>query len=201
MILVLNCGSQSIKWKIFSEKLKLVKQSKREVLNADSFEEELAAELENIADYKNKITLAGHRVVHGGGVFVKPVKITPEILAELEKISHLAPMHNPFNILGIKTCQNFFKEAKNIAVFDTEFFADLPDFAKTYPLPENITIEFGIQRYGFHGISHEYLCPWIISNLYCIGITHRDVSQLAIRCPSFTFHDRRIQLLYALFFF
>ena len=154
MILVLNCGSQSIKWKIFNEKLKLVKQGKRDVFIAEEFEIILTEELNKITE---KITIVGHRVVHGGGIFTKPLEVTTENLQELEKISHLAPLHNPYNLLGIKACQKAFADIPQIAVFDTEFFANLPEKAYTYALPENIAKEFGFKRYGFHGISHEYV--------------------------------------------
>jgi len=149
MILILNCGSQSIKWKVYNEKLKLVKQGKREVFITEEFENILSDELGKIAE---DITLVGHRVVHGGE-FTKPIKITAEVLEDLEKISHLAPLHNPYNILGVKTAQKIFINIPNIAVFDTEFFSNLPEIAYTYALPE----KFKFKRYGFHGTSHEYV--------------------------------------------
>jgi len=166
MILVLNCGSQSIKWKIFSAKggsasggdLKLVNQGKRDVFVAEEFENILTDELGKITE---EITLVGHRVVHGGGIFTKPLEITPENLAELEKINHLAPLHNPYNLLGIKISQKVFAQIPQIAVFDTEFFANLPEKAYTYALPENIAKEFGFRRFGFHGISHEFIAKKI----------------------------------------
>jgi acetate kinase len=104
-----------------------------------------------------KIDAVGHRVVHGKNIFREPVKITEDNLKELEKLNNLAPLHNPFNILGIKTCQKIFQGVPQIAVFDTEFFKDLPEVAYTYALPEEIVKEFGFRRYGFHGISHEYV--------------------------------------------
>jgi len=153
MILVLNCGSQSIKWKIFDEKLKIVKQNKLDVFNSEDFERILTDELLKI---KEEISLVGHRVVHGGENFKQPLKITEENLKEIEKINHLAPLHNPYNVLGIKVCKNIFKSAEQVAVFDTEFFSDLPEKAYLYALPEEVTKEFGFRRYGFQGISHEY---------------------------------------------
>jgi len=146
MILVLNCGSQSIKWKVFDDKLNTVKAGQGTVL-----EEELGKAKEF------NIDLIGHRVVHGGGTFVSPTQITDENLIELEKLNNLAPLHNPFNILGIKTCQKFFVNKPNIAVFDTEFFSNLPEKAYTYALPEAINQQLGFKRYGFHGTSHEYV--------------------------------------------
>jgi len=95
--------------------------------------------------------------VHSGGILKSPLKITEENLQQLEKINHLAPLHNPFNTLGIKACQEIFTDIPQFAVFDTEFFSDLPEKSYTYALPENIVKEFGFRRYGFHGISHEYV--------------------------------------------
>lgn len=154
MILVLNCGSQSVKWKIFSDKLELIRENKLEFFDMSDFERILTDELLKI---KEDVSLVGHRVVHGGEKFRIPAEITDETLEELEKISHLAPLHNPYNILGIKICKNIFKQAKHIAVFDTEFFADLPVYVYTYALPESISRELNIRRYGFQGISHEYV--------------------------------------------
>jgi acetate kinase len=155
MILVLNCGSQSIKWKVFSEDLKVAKEGKSIVLDQDFFQKSLEEELKKINGLE--INVIGHRVVHGGKTFISPIKITDENLIELEKLNHLAPLHNPFNISGIKACQQFFKDISQFAVFDTEFFKDLPEKAFTYALPDNILKEFGFRRYGFHGISHEYV--------------------------------------------
>jgi len=162
MILVLNCGSQSIKWKIFSKDLKIVEKNKRAVFDSQDYQRLLEAELNKIN--KLPIGIIGHRVVHGGKTFIKPIKITDENLAELEKLNHLAPLHNPFNILGIKACQSIFnpspgsgQEIPQFAVFDTEFFSNLPEKSCTYALPENIVKEFGFRKYGFHGISHEYV--------------------------------------------
>lgn len=153
MILILNCGSQSIKWKVFDNNLKLVVRGKRDVFAAQEFENVLIAEMGQIAE---EINLIGHRIVHGGDKFIKPLKINEDNLSELEKINHLAPLHNPYNLLGIKVCQKVFKNVPQIAVFDTEFFTTLSEKAYTYALPENIVKEFGYRKYGFQGISHEY---------------------------------------------
>lgn len=158
MILVLNCGSQSIKWKAFDKNLRLAKEGSREILNSANYKKILEEEIEKIKKPENlEIKIIGHRVVHGGGIFAKPLKITPENLKELEKINYLAPLHNPFNILGIRFCRKKFLKTENIAVFDTEFFNDLPNVSKTYALPEDIAKKFKFQKYGFHGISHEYV--------------------------------------------
>lgn len=155
MILVLNCGSQSIKWKLFDDKLETVKSNKVEVLNAQEYQVIIEKELKGLA--AEKIDIIGHRVVHGGVSFFNPTKVTQQNLVELEKVSYFAPLHNPYNILGIKACQKIFSGKNNIAFFDTEFFSQLPERAHTYALPEDISKKFGFKRYGFHGISHEYV--------------------------------------------
>jgi len=155
MILVVNCGSQSIKWKLFDENLKLLKSNKVEILNTENYQNILENELRKISG--RYISLIGHRVVHSGGIFKSPLKVTEQNLSELERINHLAPLHNPYNVMGIKACREIFPEVDNFAVFDTEFFKDLPEYAYTYALPEKIVKEFGSRRYGFHGISHEYV--------------------------------------------
>ncbi len=156
MILVLNCGSQSIKWKVFDKNFRAVKQGSRKIL-AENYQTALSSELQAIAMSEIAITMVGHRVVHGGNKFRKTVKITRSVLDSLEKLSHFAPLHNPYNILGIKTCQKIFRKIENFAVFDTEFFSDLPETVFTYALPEKLAKKFGFRRFGFHGISHEYV--------------------------------------------
>lgn len=165
MILVLNCGSQSIKWKLFSiidgvspqteKELKLAKSDKAEVLDSRQYKNILREELKKVSG--EHISLIGHRVVHGDKIFIRPTKITEENLGDLEKLNDLAPLHNPYNVLGIKECLNTFKGRLNVAVFDTEFFSALSEKSYTYALPENLRQEFGFRRYGFHGTSHEYV--------------------------------------------
>jgi len=154
MILVLNCGSQSIKWKVFDRRLNVAKEGSRTVLDTTNFRKDLQGELEKVRGLD--IHLIGHRVVHGKDIFIKPTEITKNNIKTLESLSALDPLHNPFNVLGIKACQNIFPEVQQIAVFDTEFFKGLPDKAFTYALPEKFVKEFGFHRYGFHGIGHEY---------------------------------------------
>ena len=163
MILVLNCGSQSIKWKVFDAKLKPIKEGNIKVLASDDYKKVLRSELEKIKGFR--IQNIGHRVVHGRDIFRKPIKITPETLFEMERISHFAPLHNPFNILGIKISAEIFKNVPQYAVFDTEFFAELPEKAYTYALPEKISHDFSFKRYGFHGISHEYVAKKVAEKL------------------------------------
>jgi acetate kinase len=156
MILVLNCGSQSVKWKLFDDKLKVEKEGKEEIVNSKSYQKNLEKELKKLDKFRDKIKIVGHRVVYGGKKFRTPIKVNGKILKELEKFNRLAPLHNPFNILGIRTAKKNFVGIPHIAVFDTEFYINLPEKTRIYPLPSEIRKKYGIQRFGFHGISHEY---------------------------------------------
>ena len=161
MILVLNCGSQSIKWKLFERKsksvLELKKQGQTDVFNIKNFKDILIKELEKIVGYKKNIKIIGHRVVYGGPKFRDPTLITKKNLKELKKFDKFAPLHNPFNILGIETSQKIFPNSKQIAVFDTGFYKNLSEKASIYPLPKKIRDKFGFKRFGFHGISHKFV--------------------------------------------
>lgn len=156
MILVLNCGSQSLKYKIFDADLRLIKEKEVVIRNRRNYRKILVQELEKQKPYQNKIIQIGHRVVHGGERFRDPTKITPRVLRELKKYNKLAPLHNPFNIWGIEAASKTFPQAKQIAVFDTAFYKSLPEKAYIYALPERIRKKYGWRRFGFHGISHEY---------------------------------------------
>ena len=157
MILVLNCGSQSIKWKLFQDNLKLKEEGKKEVFDFKDYQKILIKEFKKITDYRRDLKIIGHRVVHGGNKFREPVLINKKVLKEIEKFNKFAPLHNPFNILGIKISQKIFPNLEQIAVFDTGFYLNLPERAYNYTLPKYIIKKFGFQRLGFHGISHEFV--------------------------------------------
>ena len=99
----------------------------------------------------------GHRVVHGGATFSKPVLITDEVLKGIEKLVPLAPLHNPANIDGIKNARALLEHVPHVAVFDTAFFSTLPESAANYGINCDVAREYNIRRYGFHGTSHEYV--------------------------------------------
>ncbi len=149
MILVLNCGSQSIKWKLFKDNLKEFKEGK--VAGVKDYQKSLEKELNKASSFQKDIKIIGHRVVHGGDKFRKPVVSSEKVLRELKEIEDLAPLHNPFNIMGVEAASKVFPEAKQVLVFDTEIYQDLPFKALRYALPGK-----RFKRYGFHGISHEY---------------------------------------------
>lgn len=105
----------------------------------------------------NRIVAIGHRVVHGGDRHTKPTRITPTIIQDIAALAKLAPLHNPPNLDGIRAAQRIFPHLPHVAVFDTGFYATLPEHASHYAIPETWHRDFGIRRYGFHGISHEYV--------------------------------------------
>lgn len=108
------------------------------------------------AGFYEAIKGIGHRVVHGGAQFIKPTLIDKAMLAELVKLKPLAPNHLPHEILAIETLAALMPETKQVASFDTAFHRTMPEVALTYPLPE-ILRRHGIIRYGFHGLSYEYI--------------------------------------------
>jgi acetate kinase len=175
--LIFNIGSSSIKFKLFDEKFKEVFGGQAEkigqkdplftflgyrgglILEDYDHEISLGFLLHMIGEKVDlkKITKVGHRVVHGGEEFVKPTLIDKKVLTRLTKYNKLAPLHNPYNLLGIKFCLKKMSWAKNYAVFDTAFYSSLPDYAYRYALPNKIYQKYGFRKFGFHGISHEYV--------------------------------------------
>lgn len=107
-------------------------------------------------DLLDKVVATGHRVVHGGKKFTKSTLVDNHVLDDIEAVSHLAPLHNPHNVKGIKAIQKALPSVPAIAVFDTSFHTTLPQKAKTYPIPGKYR-EKGIQKYGFHGTSVRYV--------------------------------------------
>ncbi|GGK52158.1 acetate kinase [Nocardia camponoti] len=103
------------------------------------------------------ITAVGHRVVHGGEVFYQPTLINKEVLETISRLSKLAPLHNPANVIGIESTLELLPGIPEVAVFDTAFFHDLPAPARTYAIDAKLAAEYDIRRYGFHGTSHQYV--------------------------------------------
>ncbi len=103
----------------------------------------------------DEIDVVGHRVVHGGAKYSQPVKIDADVKKAIADLIPLAPSHNPVNLEGINTIESILSEVPQVAVFDTAFHTTIPEAAKVYPIPYKY-YEQGIQRYGFHGISHQY---------------------------------------------
>ena len=110
-----------------------------------------------IIDDISVIAAVGHCVVHGGVHFAESQLITPLTEGLIEQNNHLAPLHNPFNLKGIRSCRKIMPDTPQVAVFDTAFHQSIPDYAQVYPIPYEFYMEHDIRRYGFHGISHRYV--------------------------------------------
>lgn len=104
---------------------------------------------------RSALAAVGHRVVHGGE-FTSAVRVTPEVRARITALADLAPLHNPPSLETLAAAETAWPDVPHVAVFDTAFHATLPPEASTYPVPSRWTREWGIRRYGFHGLSHAY---------------------------------------------
>lgn len=185
-ILVLNCGSSSIKYKLFKmesneviaqggiEKIAM-KGSFLKLTLPDGQKVQLEGEiLEHRAGIEyilgvllsekygcikslSEIDAVGHRVVHGGEKFNTSVLITDEVIEMVNECIDLAPLHNPPNLKGIDAVTQLMPGTPQVAVFDTAFHQTMPDYAYMYGLPHSLYEKYGIRRYGFHGTSHRYV--------------------------------------------
>ena len=185
-ILVLNCGSSSIKYKLFDmtsgevmaqggiEKiglpgafLKLTDKDGKKVV----IEREIPGHQEGIEfilsvltdatygcikDYK-EIDAVGHRVVHGGEEFASSVLINQDVINKVIECSDLAPLHNPANLKGVNAVSAILPNVPQVGVFDTAFHQTMPDYAYMYAIPYELYEKYGVRRYGFHGTSHRYV--------------------------------------------
>ena len=189
IILVLNCGSSSLKYQLLDMKNDdvydllakgLVERIgmeigclKHQATGKEKFEKEMPiadhtvgikAVLDALLDKEygvlatlEDIEAVGHRVVHGAEEFVCSQLITDAVVAQLEKCSVFAPLHNPANILGIKAVTAVLPDVPQVGVFDTAFHQTMPSYAYMYALPYEYYEKYGIRRYGFHGTSHKYV--------------------------------------------
>ncbi|RLA72411.1 MAG: acetate kinase [Epsilonproteobacteria bacterium] len=160
-ILVLNSGSSSIKYKLFSKDLleELYCGIKEEVVcHTEALDKILNQLIQDkiIKDFSD-ICVVGHRVVHGGVFFDKPIIIDDNICKKIDELSILAPLHNPSNLAGIEAIKKLSTTTKQVAVFDTAFHQTIPNFASIYPLPYEYYEKYNIKKYGFHGTSHQYV--------------------------------------------
>lgn len=157
-VLVINCGSSSLKFAIFDNKDALITAGKHERLveNPDAGEshsEAVASIVEKCRDYE--ITGVGHRVVHGGDKFHQANLINDRVLAAIEEFIPAAPMHNPYSLAAIHAAQKAWPDVPHVAVFDTSFHSRMPRRAYTYAIDHTVAEKHNIRRYGFHGISHQ----------------------------------------------
>lgn len=157
-ILALNAGSSSLKFRLFR-----VDDGKETVLTEGEAErvggEALAAAAEKAVDQCRSfgIDAVGHRLVHGGSKFTSATRVSPEMLTELKTLRGLDPLHNPGEIGLIEATQKLLPEVPEVACFDTAFHRTLPEVAYTYALPRELSARLILRRYGFHGLSHQYV--------------------------------------------
>lgn len=112
---------------------------------------------DELADHTVGLVAVGHRVVHGGPDLYRPTLVDDALIAKLEELAPLAPLHNPPAVLGIRVARKALPDLPHVAVFDTAFFHDLPPAAATYAIDRDIAERWHIRRYGFHGTSHQYV--------------------------------------------
>lgn len=184
-ILVINCGSSSIKYSYFDtadesrnahgvvdrlgiDGTQLVHRGpngelKRTLPNCDfagafhAITAELTAKETGVIDSESDLTVVAHRVVHGGERFTEGTLISDEVLNQIESLCSLAPLHNPVNAAGIRETRRLFPKTPQVAVFDTAFHHTLPPHAYLYGVPYELYEQKSVRRYGFHGTSHQYV--------------------------------------------
>ena len=122
----------------------------------------------------SEIDAVGHRIVHGGEAFTDSVLITEEVIAAVEAVSDLAPLHNPANLIGIRACEKLMPGVPMVGVFDTAFHQTMPDKAYLYGIPYEYYKDFKVRRYGFHGTSHKYVSQ------VAADVLGRDIKDLKI---------------------
>ncbi|MBQ4821976.1 acetate kinase [Aquimarina sp. MMG016] len=184
-ILVLNSGSSSIKFQLFQmpeakvictglveriglenavityktddHKIEEVTSINTHKVGLQLIAKYLMSKEVGVIQSASEIQVVGHRVVHGGSTFSKTVEVTSEVKQKIDKLSALAPLHNPANLQGILVAEEIFPQAKQVAVFDTAFHQTIPVEAYKYAIPNRFLDENNIRVYGFHGTSHKYV--------------------------------------------
>ena len=168
VVLVINSGSSSLKYKLI--------EPESGSIQAGGVIQEIGEPSSRVGDHEEALRLAfaelaetgidlkscgllavGHRVVHGGMEFCRPTLLDDARIAELDKLSELAPLHNPAALQGIRVARKLLPDVAQVAVFDTAFFHDLPAAAATYAIDRVLAQRWQIRRYGFHGTSHRYV--------------------------------------------
>lgn len=206
-ILILNCGSSSIKYQLLDmeneydvlakglvERVGIKdselkhqakgKETYKKIMDIPNHEVGVNLILETllhpefgVIKDKNEISAVGHRVVHGGEKFSGSVRITQEIIDKMEECVDLAPLHNPANLKGIYAMQKILPNIPQCGVFDTAFHSTMPDYIYMYGLPYEVYDKYKIRRYGFHGTSHRY-----VSKKACDMLNLKYETQKIITC-------------------
>ena len=185
-VLVLNCGSSSLKYQLIDMETEGVlakglcerigiegsrlkhQPTGKDAVIFDDYQEDHSVSVKMVLDAltnpehgvvksMKEINAVGHRVVHGGEYFANSVIINQEVIAAIEKCCELAPLHNPANLIGIAACDKIMPGVPQVAVFDTAFHQTMPERAYMYALPYEYYEKYKIRRYGFHGTSHRFV--------------------------------------------
>ena len=184
-VLVINCGSSSLKYQLIDsdteaviakglcERIGIDGKLTHQTMGKDKYTVDAAMPDHNAAvkfvldalldtdkgaiASLSEIDAVGHRIVHGGEKFANSVVITDEVMAAIEECNDLAPLHNPANLIGIRACQAHMPGVPMVAVFDTAFHQTMPEEAYLYALPYSLYKEHGVRRYGAHGTSHYFV--------------------------------------------
>ena len=171
-ILVINTWSSSLKYQVFDMKqdVLVLKGSIEKIWEEWSSFVDHTQALQSVVDilstsWNMDIEAIGYRVVHGGEYFKNPVIITDEVIAKITACSDLAPLHNPANLQAILPCRNLFPILPQVAVFDTAFHQTMEPAHYLYALPIKYYETYKIRRYGFHGISHQYIYEKLLEKL------------------------------------
>lgn len=192
-VLVINCGSSSLKYQLIDSETeavlakglcerigidgRLVYQKTgldKEITEAamPTHKQAIQMVLDAIVNPKTgalkslaEVDAVGHRVVHGGEKFASSVVLTEEVLAQIEECNDLAPLHNPANLIGIRACQELMPDVPMVGVFDTAFHQTMPKKAYLYGLPHEYYEKYKVRRYGFHGTSHSFVSKRLVEYL------------------------------------
>jgi len=158
-VLVLNSGSSSVKYRLFDGASTVAKGLVERIGESDGEVPDHRAALQGIMDETDLTGLAavGHRVVHGGPDFTGPTVINDQVVAQVEALVPLAPLHNPAALTGIEVARKLLPEVPQVAVFDTAFHATIPPEGVTWAISRELAERWQIRRYGFHGTSHAYV--------------------------------------------
>lgn len=158
-VLVLNCGSSSVKWRRYDGDRALDHGTVERIGEPGGGPADHTEAVRQILDGLDLTGLAaiGHRVVHGGRTFSAPVLVDDAVLAAIKDLVPLAPLHNPANLAGIEVARAALPDVPQVAVFDTAFHHTLPEAAATYAIDRDTAERYDIRRYGFHGTSHAYV--------------------------------------------
>jgi len=175
-VLVLNAGSSSLRYQVLDSSsgealvqghVERIGEPGAKVTQGAAVDEDVEvadhaaalALMHRLLDEEGGIDVAaiGHRVVHGGARLTRPVLVDDDVLAEIDRLAVFAPLHNPAAAAGIRSARSSYPRLPQVACFDTAFFADLPPAAHTYAIDRELASRHEVRRYGFHGISHEYV--------------------------------------------